>query len=240
MTKHGLHDDHPIWIEKDLSEIFENNRKWREAMLQEDPQFFEKMKDGQHPKYLVIGCSDSRVPAQEIMGLKAGEVFVSRNVANMVINTDFSLLAVIQYAVHSLGVEDIFVCGHYGCGGVKASTQHSDHGILEPWLHNIRDVARLHKEELDKCATEEERLNRLVEYNVMEQCLNLFANPIVQRKQAEVGYPRVHGLVYDIGSGVLKKLPIDFRPVVRKYRDIYQAYDFFHRNKLEEEKNRKK
>jgi len=121
---------------------------------------------GQQPEYLFIGCSDSRVPAQEIMGLKAGEVFITRNVANMVVNTDLSLLTVLQYSVHELGVKDIIVCGHYGCGGVKAAMMKFDHGIMEPWLRNIRDVQRLHKKELTKCKTADDKWNKLVELNV--------------------------------------------------------------------------
>ena len=160
------------------------------------------------------------------MGLKAGEVFVTRNVANMVLNTDLSLLTVLQYSIHELGVKDIIVCGHYGCGGVKAATMNFDHGIMEPWLRNIRDVQRLHKNELSKYKDEEERWNKVVELNVQEQCINLFANPIVQRKQVEAGFPRVHGMIYDVSTGLLKKLDIDFQSEIKKYKDIYRAYDF--------------
>ncbi|GAB5032809.1 carbonic anhydrase [Nannochloropsis oceanica] len=143
------HKHHPIWEDAELSHIFENNKRWVENALKDDPDFFKKLKYGQKPEYLYIGCSDSRVPAQEIMGLKAGEVFVARNIANLVVNTDMSLLAVLEYAVHVLEVKDIFVVGHYQCGGVKAAMTNKDHGLLEHWIRNIRDVQRIHKEELD-------------------------------------------------------------------------------------------
>lgn len=212
-----------IWDAPDLKHIFDNNRKWVKKQKALDPDFFTKLATGQQPEYLVIGCSDSRVPAQEIMGLKLGELFVHRNVANLVVNTDLNMLAVLQYAVQVLKVKDIFVMGHYGCGGVKASTENKDLGLIEHWLRNIRDVQRLHASELDGMMDNDEKFRRLVELNVQEQCLNLFKNNIVQHQQALTGRPRIHGFVYDIAVGELLHLKINFKSIVKKYRDIYRV-----------------
>jgi len=218
---------HSIWDKSDFQQIFENNKKWVHKHLEEDPDYFKKLKMGQKPRYLFIGCSDSRVPANEIMGLSAGDVFVHRNVANLVVNGDMNLLSVLQYSVEVLKVRDVIVCGHYGCGGVKAaSTIGTDHGLLEHWLRNIKDVIRVHQDELNTIEDEEKRHERLVELSVQEQCINLFANPIVQRSQVTHGYPRIHGFVYDIGNGYLRELEIDFKKEVSKLKDIYSHYDF--------------
>jgi carbonic anhydrase len=166
------------------------------------------------------------VGAQEIMGLDQGELFIHRNIANQVLNSDLSVLSVLYYGVMELGVEDIFVLGHYNCGGIRAATGSKDLGMIEHWLRNIRDVARLHNDELSAIKDPEERHRRLVELNVQEQCVNLFGNAIIQQAQSERGRPRVHGMVYDIGTGELKHLDIDFKKVLKKYRDIYAVHDF--------------
>ena len=157
--------------------------------------------------------------------MSLGELFVHRNVANLCINTDYSLLAVLTYAVEVLEVTDIIVCGHYNCGGVNAAMQNEDHGLLSHWLHHIRDVARHHMDELNTIKDKKARFRKLVELNVQEQCLNLFANPIVQRKQATDGQPRIHAWVYDVETGLLKDLGIDFKSEIKRFKDIYRVYD---------------
>ncbi|CAM9130413.1 unnamed protein product [Phaeothamnion confervicola] len=206
--------------------IFENNKKWVDASLADDPMVFERLKNAQQPTMLYIGCSDSRVPAQNMLGLTLGQLFVHRNVANLCINTDFSLLSVLTYAVEVLKVTDIIVCGHYNCGGVRAAMENEDHGLLEHWLTYIRNVQRLHQAELQEISDPELRHQRLVELNVQEQCMSLFANPIVQRRQAQEALPRIHGWVYDVATGLLKDVKIDFKAEIRKYKDIYRLYDF--------------
>jgi len=208
-----------------FDQIFENNKKWVERHLKDDPDYFKNLSAGQSPQFLLIGCSDSRVPAQEILGLQAGELFVHRNVANMVVNGDLNMLSVLQYSVEVLKVQDIIVMGHYFCGGVNASTLPKDHGLLEHWLRNIRDVARMHAAELKSIENDEERGRRLVELNIQEQCINLFANPIVQKSQALTGLPHVHGFVYDIGVGMLKELPIDLQQKLKPIYEVYTMYD---------------
>ena len=160
----------------DIKQIFENNKNWIAKKLQSDVKYFEKLADGQTPEFLYIGCSDSRVSAEDLMGLEPGQVFVHRNIANMVPNTDLNSMSVINYAVASLKVNHIVVCGHYGCGGVLAAMQQADLGILNPWLRNIRDVFRLHRNELDAIEDEDQKYRRLVELNVQEQCINVISN----------------------------------------------------------------
>mmetsp|Transcript_26541 Transcript_26541/g.38053 ORF Transcript_26541/g.38053 Transcript_26541/m.38053 type:complete len:467 (-) Transcript_26541:401-1801(-) len=217
-----------LWDTPDLRRIFDGNRKWQKEMLAKDPQYFEKLAQGQSPEFLLIGCSDSRVGAQEIMGLNQGELFVHRNIANVVVHTDINLLSVIFYAVNVLKVREILVLGHYHCGGVRAASSNKDLGLIEHWLINIRDVQRLHKKELDAIADPEQRHRRLVELNVQEQCFNLYGNSIVQQMQAKTGRPRIHGFVYDIENGLLKHLDIDFKTQIQKYRNIYSVADFRH------------
>jgi carbonic anhydrase len=205
----------------DYNQVFENNRKWVASKTATEADFFEKMADSQSPKYLYIGCSDSRVPTNEIMGLEAGEVFVHRNIANLVCNTDLNVMAVINYAVVHLEVKHIIVCGHYNCGGVKAAMQPKDLGILNPWLRNIRDVYRLHMDELNAIPDEHDRYNRLVELNVQEQCINIIKTAAVQKMYTSKGYPTVHGWVYDLKNGLLKDLQIDFEGVLHEIQRIY-------------------
>lgn len=203
------------------NQIFENNKQWIASKKATDEQFFEKMADTQKPAYLYIGCSDSRVPTNEIMGLEAGEVFVHRNIANLVPNIDLNVMSVINYAVVHLEVKHIVICGHYNCGGVKAAMQPKDLGLLNPWLRNIRDVYRLHMDELNAITDEHTRYNRLVELNTQEQCINVIKTAAVQKSYLEKGFPTVHGWVYDLKNGMLKDLEIDFEGVLHEIQKIY-------------------
>ncbi|MEZ5031585.1 MAG: carbonic anhydrase [Saprospiraceae bacterium] len=202
-------------------EIFEKNRKWIAEKKASQADFFEHLSEGQDPEFLYIGCSDSRVTAEDMMGLQPGEVFVHRNVANIISNTDLSAMTVIEYAVGHLNVKHIIVCGHYYCGGVKAAMQAQDLGLLNPWLRNIRDVYRLHADELHAIPDEEERYKRLVELNVEEQCINVIKTAVVQRAYLSKGTPIVHGWVFDVRTGELIDLRINFREKLKDIQDIY-------------------
>ncbi len=205
----------------DIKQIFINNQKWVEDKLRLDINYFKKLSRGQNPDILYIGCSDSRVTAEELMGLEPGEVFVHRNIANMISNIDLSAMTVINYAVNQLKVDHIIVCGHYNCGGVKAAMQSQDLGILNPWLRNIRDVYRLHKKELDLIADEEDRYKRLVELNVQEQCVNVIKTAEVQKAYLDRKIS-VHGWVFDIHNGTLVDLKIDFDKILQGIMEIYR------------------
>lgn len=202
-------------------QIFENNRKWIAEKTANEKDFFEKLAKDQTPEYLYIGCSDSRVTAEDLMGAAPGEVFIHRNVANVVASTDLNIASVINYAVRHLKVKRVVVCGHYGCGGVKAAMQPRDMGILNPWLRNIRDVYRLHKEELNAIKDEDARYDRLVELNVQEQCVNVIKTAVVQQRYVAEGFPTVHGWVFDMRTGQLKDLNLDFRKVLTEIQEIY-------------------
>jgi len=182
------------------------NKAWAAEKLADDPEFFNRLAELQTPEFLWIGCSDSRVPANEITGTQPGEIFVHRNIANMVVHTDLNLLSVLQYAVEVLKVKHIIVCGHYGCGGVKAALTHHSYGIINKWLRNIKDVHRFHREEVDAIASEEERVNRMVELNVQEQVLNLAKTSIIQKSWKEQHYPHLHGWVYGLQTGLIKSI----------------------------------
>jgi carbonic anhydrase len=203
-----------------IKQIFKNNETWIADKLSLDKDYFENLSKGQTPEILYIGCSDSRVTAEELMGANPGDVFVHRNIANMVPNTDLSAMSVINYAVSHLKVKHVVVCGHYYCGGVKAAMQSADLGILNPWLRNIRDVCRLHQEELDAIHDEEEKYKRLVELNVQEQCVNVLKTADVQTAFRDRGIT-VHGWVFDIHSGKLIDLNIDFVEKLSGIRRIY-------------------
>lgn len=203
-------------------QIFENNRRWVEDKTRTDKDFFRKMAREQNPDYLYIGCSDSRIPANEIMGLEPGEVFVHRNIANMVQGLDINVTSVLLYAVQYLKVKHIIVCGHYGCGGVKAAMLPKDMGKLNPWLRTIRDVYRLHQDELDAIPGERERYDRLVELNVQEQCVNVIKMSFVQKSYVQNGFPHVHGWVYDLEDGLLKDLKLDFGEILSRIQRIYR------------------
>lgn len=207
------------------SEIFENNLAWIDAKKAEEPDFFDKLSLDQKPDYLYIGCSDSRVTAEEMMGLKPGEAFVHRNVANLVVSTDLNVMSVINYAVRFLAVKHVVVCGHYNCGGVKAAMIPKDMGLLNPWLRSIRDVYRLHQEELDDIHDENARYNRLVELNVQEQCLSVIKTASVQLSHNQSSFPTVHGWVFDIKTGRLKDLQIDFEAKLKDIKKIYNLFE---------------
>jgi carbonic anhydrase len=204
----------------DIKQVFENNKKWISEKLSVDQHYFENLSLGQSPEFLYIGCSDSRVTAEDLMGIQPGEAFVHRNIANLVNNIDLNVMSVINYAVRHLKVNHIVVCGHYNCGGVKAAMQPADLGLLNPWLRNIRDVYRLHKEELNSIEDEGARYNRLVELNVQEQCVNLIKTAAVQEAYNERGLT-VHGWVFDIHSGKLIDLKIDFTHILSDIMEIY-------------------
>ena len=203
-----------------LDRVFENNEVWIKEKLSVNPKYFDELGEGQNPELLFIGCSDSRVTAEELMGLGPGEAFVHRNIANMVSGTDLNVMSVVEYAVVHLKVNHVVVCGHYACVGVKAAMQSADLGILNPWLRNIRDVYRLHKNKLNAIASEEDRYDRLVELNVQEQCVNLIKTAAVQKAVRERGL-KVHGWVFDIHSGKLIDLKIDFETILENIREIY-------------------
>lgn len=205
----------------DYKEIFENNKRWVEEKKRTDADFFTHLVQGQNPDYLFIGCSDSRVTAEELLGAQAGDVFVHRNVANLVPNNDYNSAAVVEYAVHYLNVKHIIICGHYFCGGVKAAMENKDMGSLNPWLRNIRDVYRIHAEELHAITDETKKYNRLVELNVQEQCLNVLKMSTVQNSIQKGDGPQVHGWVFDMGSGYLIDLKIDYEKVLSSIVSIY-------------------
>ncbi|MBG0782475.1 MAG: carbonic anhydrase [Bacteroidales bacterium] len=207
------------------NEIFENNKKWVAKKKASNSEFFEKLSEGQDPDFLYIGCSDSRVTAEELMGAKPGEVFVHRNIANVVGNNDLNVMSVINYAVDYLKVKHIVVCGHYYCGGVKAAMQSKDFGILNPWLRNIRDVYRIHKTELNALEEADARYRRLIELNVVEQCLNVIKTAVVQKSYLKNNYPTVHGWVFDIQTGKLIDLNINFEASLREIQEVYNLSD---------------
>ena len=204
----------------DIQRIFKNNQNWVQEKLNLDPNYFSNLSKGQNPTILYIGCSDSRVTAEELMGIAPGDAFVHRNIANMVPNNDLSAMSVIDYAVLHLKVDHVIVCGHYYCGGVKAAMQSKDLGILNPWLRNIRDVYRFYQEELDDITDEELKYKRLVELNVQEQCINVIKTAEVQRAHLNRGIT-VHGWVFDVHTGKLIDLKIDFEKILKNVMKIY-------------------
>jgi len=201
--------------------IFANNERWIADKLALNPHYFKELASGQHPEFLYIGCSDSRVTAEDLMGLQPGEVFIHRNVANQVIPTDNNVNAVVQYAVEHLKVKHIIVCGHYECGGVKAAMHPSDMGQLNSWLQTLRDVYRLHRETLDAIEDRDARFRRLVELNVREQCLNIIKIDHVQRAWYKTGFPKIHGWVFDIHTGKLIDLKLNMEQEFLEIRSIY-------------------
>lgn len=204
-----------------ISDVFKNNEKWIQNKLDVDPDFFNKISKGQNPDLLYIGCSDSRVTAEDMMGAGPGEAFVHRNVANMVISTDLNVMTVLNYAVNQLEVDHVVVCGHYGCGGIQAALQSEDLGILNPWLRNIRDVYRLHRKTLDAMTDETAKYNKLVELNVQEQCINVIKTAAVQKASISRDI-KVHGWVFDIHTGKLIDLKIDFDNILKDIMEIYK------------------
>ncbi|MDJ1472320.1 carbonic anhydrase [Cytophagaceae bacterium DM2B3-1] len=202
-------------------EIFENNRKWVLEKKASQNDFFEHLSKGQSPEILYIGCSDSRVTAEELTGTQPGQMFVHRNIANLVPNNDNSSQSVVAYAVEYLKVKHIVVCGHYFCGGVKAAMESKDLGVLNAWLRNIRDVYRLHKDELNAIEDPDQRYNRLVEINVEEQCINVLKMAVVQKSYLKNQYPQIHGWVFDVSTGRLIDLKFDLPKVLASIQEIY-------------------
>lgn len=198
-------------MDKFYKQLLENNKEWVASTLEEDPHFFENLAKGQQPPLLWIGCADSRVPANQIIGAQPGEVFVHRNIANMVIHSDMNMLSVLDYAVNALKVKHIIVCGHYGCGGVKAAMGNSHIGIIDNWIRHIKDVYRFQHVELDKIADEDERFDRFVEINAMEQVMNLAKTTIVQNAWKNGQPLHLHGWVYGVNNGLVNDLGITIR-----------------------------
>ena len=205
----------------DFKKIFNNNQEWIDRQLSENPKYFEELNAGQKPEILYIGCSDSRVPAEDLMGMKAGELFVHRNVANVVNAIDLNAQSVINYAVTHLEVKHIVICGHYNCGGVKAAMEPKDLGILNPWLRNIRDVYREHAKELNAIEDQAKRYDRLVELNVREQAINVVKMAAVQCAMRSRDM-KIHGWVFDMRTGRLIDLKIDFDEILDEIMEIYR------------------
>lgn len=198
------HHTHEITYES----LLQGNKDWVAATLAEDPQYFDRLAAGQKPPVLWIGCSDSRVPANQITNTNPGDIFVHRNIANVVVHTDMNMLSVLDYAVNVLGVEHVIVCGHYGCGGVQAAIGNKQYGIIDNWLRNIKDTYRLHYHELDMISDEKKRCDRLVELNVMEGVFNLTKTSIIQNRWSEGKTLGVHGWVYSLETGIIKDLEV--------------------------------
>jgi carbonic anhydrase len=203
-----------------IEDVFKNNEKWIQDKLKLDPDFLKKISEDQNPDSLFRGCSDSRGTAEDMMGVDPVAAFVHRHVANLVISTDLNVMTVLNYAVNQLKVDHVVVCGHYGCGGIKAALQHEDMGILNPWLRNIRDVYRLHKDKLN-ALDEDQRYKKLVELNVQEQCINVIKTAAVQKASTDRDI-KVHGWVFDINTGKLIDLKINFDKILKDIKEIYR------------------
>ncbi|MCA9735216.1 carbonate dehydratase [candidate division KSB1 bacterium] len=191
-----------------LKTLFDQNKKWAEKVKQSDPEFFLKLSQQQNPEYLWIGCSDSRVPANEIVDMQPGQIFVHRNIANVVVHTDLNCLSVIQYAVEVLQVKHIIVCGHYGCGGIQAAWESKEHGLIDNWLRHIKDIYRYYQRTIDKLESDQEKIDLLCELNVVEQVANVCHTTIVQNAWKSGQELAVHGWIYSIKNGILKDLDI--------------------------------
>eukprot|EP01061_Rhynchopus_euleeides_P037817 TRINITY_DN649_c0_g1_i1.p2 TRINITY_DN649_c0_g1~~TRINITY_DN649_c0_g1_i1.p2 ORF type:complete len:290 (+),score=137.31 TRINITY_DN649_c0_g1_i1:227-1096(+) len=226
--------------DRDLNALLENNRNWVDGVNEQDPNFFKALGQGQHPKFLYIGCSDARVDPGKLLGLLPGDLFVHRNVGNCCPN-DLNFLSVLEYAVRFLKVPHIIVCGHYDCGAVRNAGKHEDIGLLSNWIRQIRDVHRLHDDELSKIDDPEQRCRRLVELNVIEQCRNIFKTACVQRHRLrthktgthpnteyDFATPRVHAMVFDPADGIIKKIDINFAEENKRLDHIYSLYDASH------------
>jgi carbonic anhydrase len=208
---------------KSYDKLLLENKAWAAEKVQNDPNYFKKLSGIQTPEFLWIGCSDSRVPANEITGTSPGEIFVHRNIANMVVHTDVNLLSVLEYAVKFLEVKHVIVCGHYGCGGVKASMAQHNLGIINKWVMHIKDVQRIHAEELQAIGDEDARTNRLVELNVIEQVTNLAKTSVIQKAWKDRQGPHLHGWVYGLDNGLIK--PIFELPAGSRIDPLYEYDD---------------
>lgn len=211
----------PLPMSDFYKKIIENNKQWVEDQLKLDPNYFKDLSKGQNPPLLWIGCSDSRVPANEIIGAKPGEVFVHRNIANMVVHSDMNMLSVLDYAVNALKIKHVIVCGHYGCGGIKAAMGNNSIGIIDNWIRHIKDVYRLHHQELNAIKDENERFNRFVEINVIEQVCDLAKTSIVQSAWNSGQELTLHGWVYGLNSGFVTDLNVNFSSNT-DLDDVYQ------------------
>jgi carbonic anhydrase len=209
-------------MEKAYKKLLSNNKEWVVKQLQQNPNYFEELAKGQSPEYLWIGCSDSRVPANEITGTKSGEIFVHRNIANMVVHSDMNMLSVLSYAVEVLKVKHVIVCGHYGCGGVLAAMGNKQYGLIDNWLRHLKDVYRLYHKELDAIEDEDQRGRRFVEVNVMEQVLDLGKTSIVQNAWKSKQLLHLHGWAYDVHDGIIKDLNVTITGV----EDLHEVYHF--------------
>jgi carbonic anhydrase len=205
--------------------LLEGNRKWVKEMIEKDPKYFDKLASGQSPEVLWIGCSDSRVPANQITGTHPGDIFVHRNIANVVVHSDMNLLSVLDYSVNVLKVKHVIVCGHYGCGGVKAAMGNGQNGVVDNWLRHIKDVYRIYSDELEAIQNEDERFKRLVELNVTEQVFNVSKTSIIQNNWKDRNYPVIHGWVYSLETGLIKDLNVsvdnqkDLPPIFRMIKE---------------------
>ena len=208
-------------MENLYNQLLQNNKEWVKSKLEKDPDYFNRLSLGQSPPILWIGCADSRVPANEIIGAEPGEVFVHRNIANMVVHSDMNMLSVLDYAVNVLKVKHIIVCGHYGCGGVQAAMTNKHIGLIDNWIRHIKDVYRFHQDELNSIENEKERFNRFVELNVVEQVLDLGKTSIVQSAWENGQNVHIHGWVYDIHDGLIKDLDITLRDN-KSLSEVYQ------------------
>lgn len=209
-------------MEKFYKSLLDNNKAWVAETLENDPTYFEKLAEGQQPPVLWIGCADSRVPANQIIGAKPGEVFVHRNIANMVIHSDINMLSVLDYAVNVLKVKHVIVCGHYGCGGVQTAMTNKQVGIIDNWIRHIKDVYRFHKDELDAIKNEKERFDRFVELNVYEQVQDLAKTSIIQNSWERKQEIHLHGWVYGINNGIIKDLDITLKNN-QSLEEVYQV-----------------
>jgi carbonic anhydrase len=218
--------------------LLEGNKQWVRERLDQDPDYFERLSKGQSPQFLWIGCSDSRVPANEITNTQPGDIFVHRNIANMVVHSDMNMLSVLDYAVNILKVKHVIVCGHYGCGGVKAAMDNEQYGLVDNWLRFIKDVYRTHANELDSIKDEEKRFNRFAELNVIEQVLDLTKTTIIQNAWRERNEPKVHGWIYELKTGLIKDLNVSFDSSA-KLQPIYRVNAAQMEEVLDEKNGRK-
>lgn len=209
-------------MEKSYNDLLDGNKRWVARKLDENPDYFNELIKGQKPPILWIGCADSRVPANEITGTKPGEIFVHRNIANMVVHTDINMLSVLDYAVTVLEVKHVIVCGHYGCSGITAAMDNRYYGIMDNWIRNIKDVHRLHKEELDAITDEDQKARRFVELNIIEQVYNLSKTSIIQKAWEKREQPHLHGWAYDLSTGFISDLGV----TMRDNTDMASIYKF--------------
>lgn len=201
--------------------LLEGNKRFVSGKMESDPKFFERLSQGQSPEFLWIGCADSRVPADMVTGTDPGQIFVTRNIANLVIHTDMSMLSVLDYSVNVLKVRHIIVCGHYGCGGVRAAMTHNEHGIIDNWLRHIKDVYTDNRAEIEAISDPVARERRFVELNVIAQAQNVCKTSIVQNAWKKGEFPHVHGWIYDVGDGVIRTLGMDFKTETEENQPIY-------------------